>query len=67
MQALSIMLSTCNYRKYKKLSVVLIHKNKCHIHKQLITLCDKKFFQDYELVLKQINGLVLAKWRLGKF
>lgn len=63
-QVLSIILSTCNYRKYKKLSVVLMHKNKCHIHKQLITLYDKKNFQDCELVLKQI--LVLAKWHLGK-
>lgn len=43
-QVLSIILSTCNYRKYKKLSVVLMHKNKCHVHEQLITLYDKKKF-----------------------
>lgn len=61
MQAISIILTTCTYRKYKKLSVVLMLKNKCHIHKQLITLNDKKFFQDCELVLKQINGFILAK------
>lgn len=67
MQALNIILSTCNYRKCKKLSVVLMHKNKCHVHKQLITLYGKKLFQDYELVLKQISVLVLAKWHLGKF
>lgn len=44
-----------------------MHKNKCHVHKQLITLYGKKLFQDYELVLKQISVLVLAKWHLGKF
>lgn len=46
-QALSIILSTYNYRKYKKLLVVLMHKNKYHNYRQLITLNDKKFFQDY--------------------
>lgn len=47
-QALGVILNTYNYRKYKKLSVVLMHKNKCHIYSQLITLYDKKFFQDYK-------------------
>lgn len=55
------MLSACNYGKYKKLSFVLMHKNKCHIHKQLIMLYDKKVFQDYEFILKQVKGLVLAE------
>lgn len=52
MQALNIILSTCSCRKLNKLSVVLMHN---------------VIIQDYELILKQINVLVLNKCHLEKF
>lgn len=58
MQAFNIILSTFSCRKLNNLSVVLRHKNKYDISMQLIPLCDKKIFSDYELILKQINVLV---------